>query len=67
MLQVISIVFKVFEAIGIAKKVWDALDEYRFGVMKKDASEQFDKGAEIAKKEKNTCELEKAFNPDLKC
>jgi hypothetical protein len=44
-----------------------AINEAWFKHKKKEAGDNFDKGVEDAKKKKNTCELERAFDPSKKC
>lgn len=55
---------KLLEYVG---KVIDAMNSAWFEHKRKQSGEQFDKGVERAKRDKNTCELEKAFNPSKKC
>ncbi len=64
-------ILKAIAAVPKLYSIADKLINLIFGVWteikKGQASEQFKKGEEIARKEKNTCELEKAFNPDKRC
>ena len=53
--------------LAYAERILDAANEAMYQRKKAANSEQFDKGVDRAKKDGNTCELEKAFNPDLKC
>lgn len=53
--------------LAFVQMLLDAANEAMYQRKAKQAGEQFDKGAEKARKDKNTCELERAFNPDKKC
>lgn len=50
-----------------AERLLAAANEALFAHKKKKASDDMNKAIEEAKKTKNTCELEKAFDPSKKC
>lgn len=49
------------------EKLLEAVNLAWFKIKKAQAEKHFDEGAKKAQKDKNTCELEQAFDPDKKC
>ena len=53
--------------IDLVEKIWSSLGDALFEFKRKRAEKDLADGIEKARKDKNTCELEKAFNPDKNC